>query len=241
MAVKSWLNHGRALWAESEKAWKWLRGLPEYKADYKAMKETPLIVEDSGSGRHTILTAPIPVHPLEKSLRRRWGFYPLPDPSKRKLPNEFFHYLDRTFCFDSDTAGVRHDEFNILRFMKTVGRRGNYTLVSKKKLPPLPKRIVFRIDPRLPVKPAIKYLDEFLREVQRAYKIQSRRPRPDWLHQKYQVYVLRGLNKSQKEILAALKVSLGTASVDPASFLDPSDSNRQRLSRIMKEAAKVSA
>lgn len=48
MAVKSWLNHGRALWAESEKAWGWLRSLPEYKADYKAMRKTPLIVEDSG-------------------------------------------------------------------------------------------------------------------------------------------------------------------------------------------------
>jgi hypothetical protein len=222
MPTKSWLLHGQELWLECRKAWRWVRSLPEYKADYLAMKERPSPRDLPG---YTILGGPLlPRDEFAENLRNKWGLWPLIDPSK-KMSADFFRHLVDLFDLHSE-AGVKHRAFNYEHLWDVKGK-----YLHGKDLPTLPETISFSINPRLPIQPTLNYLKDFLQLVQKLYHVNTKRPRTDWLCKKYQVRVLNNLGLNKADIKESITPKRWSARTN--------DSDRQRIARIMTELKKV--
>ena len=236
MAIKNWRKYGKELWQESQKAWDWLRRLADYKADYRAMidadfRASKKYLENMQQPGATILTTPPVPNALAEKLKIKWGFYPLINPSIRRLPADFFYHISRLFSLSGTEAGVRHEGFNYIHIMKQGKKTGQYEYRTKKDLPALPESISFEINPMLPILPTLAYIKDFLADVQRIYNIRPSRPNAIWVSLKYKAYVLRQLGVSEEKVRAA---------VIPLDWSQPlSDDRRQCIFRIMKESKEV--
>ncbi len=217
MPKKSRKKKNKETLLECQKAWKWLKALPEYKKDYKKYSSASKISKKE-----------------EKLIISKWGFYPLEDPESKDPSFEFWmdvtSFLDK--YFDLHERSVRLTTPLLGLEMFSIDSTGALYDPNNEKidtLGPLPETFPLKIDLRKPTGTLQKEFASIIKHIKKIYKISSKRPGPSSAD-KYKIFVLKNLGGGDSAIKKIL------ANQDPSQPWDISQEDiRKKAERAFKK------
>ena len=194
---------------ETQKSWDWVRGLSEYRGDYRKQQNIMKRIEKGEiSGLQSGL--------IQMSLRNgrdemgkktwcgetrneffdRWGFFPLVNPDQKGIPYPLFEFVTQKMRKDpirlTDLVNFSRQElFGLANIKTTPQERKQWSKPS-----------VLRMDIHYeqPIAHVLKAIKDDLKLIHKAYGIEAKRPQPAMLYHQCQSYYLKKLAKSDSEI-----------------------------------------
>ena len=226
------INKIKEVLKEAQKAWFWLRTLPEYKNDYRLQQEDikkgllclfEVRKEDfakKNKQKNTLRFFREGLNPITKKqlgfqeyIKEKWGFYPLENPAKKYRPSQLAENFEGKYStkaikllnFDFISLSLHQENFKTLRFKKPV----------------LPDVLRMEIDYKMSNADIFYEIKSVVELVRKEYGIEVKKPHVGLLADEYKVLISKKLDKKDSFIFAQNVKSM--------------ESSRKKAQRLLKK------